>query len=41
MTEEEASQLRQEHAELKEALAQKDQRIEEVEGLLMKCLAAY
>lgn len=38
MTEEEASQLRQEHAELKEALAQKDQRVEEVEGLLMSAL---
>jgi transposase len=38
MTEEEASQLRKENAELKEALAQKEQRIEELEGLLMSAL---
>jgi len=38
MTEEEASQLRKENAELKAALAQKDQRIEELEGLLVSAL---
>lgn len=38
MTEEEASQLRKENAELKEALRQKDQRIEELEGLLVSAL---
>lgn len=38
MTEEEATHLRQEHAALKEALAQKDRRIEELEGLLMSAL---
>ncbi len=38
MTEEEIQQLRKENAELKEALAQKDQRIEELEGLLMRAL---
>lgn len=38
MTEEEASHLRKENAELKEALARKDQRIEELEGLLMSAL---
>jgi len=38
MTEEEIQQLRKEHAELKEALAQKEQRIEELEGLLMGAL---
>lgn len=38
MTEEEANHLIQEHAELKEALTQKDRRIEELEGLLMSAL---
>jgi transposase len=38
MTEEEASHLRKENTELKEALARKDQRIEELEGLLMSAL---
>jgi transposase len=38
MTEEEASQLRKENAELKEELARKDQRIQELEGLLMSAL---
>lgn len=38
MTEEEASQLRKENAELKEDLARKDQRIEELEGLLVSAL---
>ncbi len=38
MTEEEAKHLRQENAELKEALTQKDRRIEELEGLLMSAL---
>jgi transposase len=38
MTEEEIHQLRKENADLKEALAQKNQRIEEVEGLLMGAL---
>lgn len=38
MTEEEASQLRKENAELKEALARKEQRIEELEGLLVSAL---
>ena len=38
MTEEEAKQLRQENADLKEAVAQKDQRIEGLEGLLMSAL---
>src|SRR5262245_43901475 len=38
MTEEEAKQLRQENADLKEAVAQKDQRIEELEGLLMSAV---
>jgi transposase len=38
MTEEEASQLRKENAELKEELARKDQRIAELEGLLMSGL---
>src|SRR5947209_14814787 len=38
MTEEEASHLRKENAELKEALAKKDQRIEELEGLLTSAL---
>ncbi len=38
MTEEEIQQLRQENADLKEALAQKNQRIEEIEGLLMGAL---
>ena len=38
MTEEEASQLRKENAELKEELARKDQRIEELEGLLVSAL---
>jgi transposase len=38
MTDEEASQLRKENAELKEELARKNQRIEELEGLLMSAL---
>src|SRR5581483_10307747 len=38
MTEEEASQPRKENAERKEELARKDQRIEELEGLLMSAL---
>lgn len=38
MTEEEIQQLRKEHADLKEALSQKEQRIEELEGLLMGAL---
>lgn len=38
MTEEEASQLRQENAKLKEGLVRKDQRIEELEGLLTSAL---
>src|SRR5260370_39323910 len=38
MTEEEARQLRQELAVLKEEAAQKDRRIEELEGLLMSAL---
>ena len=38
MTEEEANQLRKENAELKEELARKDQRIAELEGLLMSAL---
>jgi transposase len=38
MTEEEENQLRQENAALKEAVAQKDRRIEELEGLLMSAL---
>ncbi len=38
MTEEEARQLRKENAELKEAGARKDQRIEELEALLMRAL---
>jgi len=38
MTEEEVSHLRKENTELKEALARKDQRIEELEGLLMSAL---
>src|SRR5258708_744314 len=38
MTEEESRQLRKENAELKEALARKGQRIEELEGLLMRAL---
>src|SRR5260221_4627632 len=38
MTEEEAKHLRQENAELKEALTQKDRRIEELEGMLMSAL---
>jgi transposase len=38
MTEEEANQLRQEHAALKEAIAQRDRRIEELEGLLMSAV---
>src|SRR5258707_15423581 len=38
MTEEEAKHLRQENAELKEALTQKDRRIGELEGLLMSAL---
>jgi len=38
MTEEEAGQLRKENAELKEELARKDQRIAELEGLLMSAL---
>src|SRR6266496_988259 len=38
MTGEEASQLRKENTELKEALARKDQRIEELEGLLISAL---
>jgi transposase len=38
MTEEEATQLRKENAERKEELARKDQRIEELEGLLMGAL---
>jgi transposase len=38
MTVEEAIQLRKENAELKEELARKDQRIEELEGLLMSAL---
>jgi cell division septum initiation protein DivIVA len=38
MKEEEASQLRKENAELKEELARKEQRIEELEGLLVSAL---
>lgn len=38
MTEEEARHLRKENAELREELAQKDQRIEELEGLLTGAL---
>jgi transposase len=38
MTEEEASQLRKENAELKEEVARQQQRIEELEGLLMSAL---
>src|SRR5258708_31678270 len=38
MTEEEAKHLRQENAELKEALTQKERRIEELEGQLMSAL---
>lgn len=38
MTEEEIQQLKKENADLKEALAQKDRRIEELEGLLMRAL---
>jgi predicted RNase H-like nuclease (RuvC/YqgF family) len=38
MTEEEARQLKQEKASLKEEAAQKDRRIEELEGLLMSAL---
>lgn len=38
MTEEETSHLRKENAELKEELARKNQRIEELEGLLMGAL---
>ncbi|EFH85056.1 IS66 family transposase [Ktedonobacter racemifer] len=38
MTEEEAQQLRKEHAELKEEVARKDRRIEELEGLLLSAL---
>lgn len=38
MTEEESQQLRKENAELKEALIQKEQRIQELEGLLMGAL---
>jgi len=38
MTEEEVSHLRKENTELKEALARKEQRIEELEGLLMSAL---
>ncbi|HEY1348277.1 MAG TPA: DUF6444 domain-containing protein [Ktedonobacteraceae bacterium] len=38
MTEEEASQRRKENTERKEALARKDQRIEELEGLLRSAL---
>jgi transposase len=38
MTEEEIQQLKKENAELKAACAQKDQRIEELEGLLMRAL---
>src|SRR5215472_6198040 len=38
MTEEEENQLRQENAALKEAVAQKERRIEELEGLLMSAL---
>ena len=48
MTEEEAKQLRQEHARLREAYAQfkqeseqKDRRIEELEGLLMSTQLAH
>jgi transposase len=38
MTVEEANHLRKENAELKDALVRKDQRIEELEGLLMSAL---
>jgi transposase len=38
MTEEEANQLRQENRTLQEALAQKERRIEELEGLLISAL---
>lgn len=38
MTEEEIQQLKKENADLKEALAQKERRIEELEGLLMGAL---
>ena len=38
MKEEEESQLRKENAELKEEVARKTQRIEELEGLLMSAL---
>lgn len=38
MTEEEIRQLEQAYTELKETAAQKDRRIEELEGLLMRAL---
>jgi transposase len=38
MTEEEIQQLRKENTDIKEALTQKEQRIEELEGLLMGAL---
>jgi transposase len=38
VNEEESQQLKKENAELKEALVRKDQRIEELEGLLMRAL---
>jgi transposase len=38
MREEEANQLRKENAELKEALTRSEQRVQELEGLLMKAL---
>ena len=38
MTEEEARQLREENAQLKEEVASKDQRVKELEGLLMSAL---
>ena len=38
MTEEEIQQLKKEHAELKAVCAQQEQRIEELEGLLMRAL---
>lgn len=38
MTEEEVRELEKAYAELKEEAAQKDRRIEELEGLLMRAL---
>jgi transposase len=41
VNEEESQQLKKENAELKEALVRKDQRIEELEGLLMRALLRF